>query len=220
MSREYPSNWRAAEQALQRRTRPPKWLSIPRGARQAPLPTMRLALAALALAATFGLSLGFGSFMPNPGRQEERDRCVAAAAGDVAQTMAKHAIREFLLDNGKRDLGELYDLRTYTNASGVVHYPYVFSKTLAHDPTTGFPAKADVDRVLHFVSAPCTDNLDAIKLAPGHERKLEGVATVWNRNPVGADPPEMAFPIWYPIESAESAFEMAEVCAAHQLPRS
>ncbi|CAE7374206.1 unnamed protein product [Symbiodinium sp. CCMP2456] len=90
----------------------------------------------------------------------------------------------------------------------------MFSKTLAHDPETGFPTKKHVDRVLAAEKEPTSSNLDAIVLSDSEHRvrKLEGLTNSRSGSDMG-DPPEevVVCPYFYQIESGESAFEMAEV---------
>ena len=90
---------------------------------------------------------------------------------------------------GFQDEGLYYDLRTYSR-NGTVFYPWVYSKTLAHDELTGFPRKADVDLVLAAEKRPTQSNLDAIMLSdsPNRVRKLEGLTNTRNKNDIGALP--------------------------------
>lgn len=129
--------------------------------------------------------------------------------GDSAEVMTGTGFKRDFQDEGL-----YYDLRTYTR-NGTVFYPWMFSKTLAHDEQTGFPTKEDVDRVLAAEKKPTQGNLDAIVLSdsPNRVRKLEGLTNTRNKNDIGALPESAVFPFFYPIDSAESAFEMAEVYA-------
>ncbi|KAG8457542.1 hypothetical protein KFE25_004178 [Diacronema lutheri] len=118
--------------------------------------------------------------------------------------------------------GRHWDLRTYTEpTSGRRLYPYVFAKTLAHDERTGFSDADDVDTLLRAIRCMSREALDGIRLfdgvdganAPLRVRKLTGVPTGYSYNLMGCAVQTPHLYHLYPIDSAASAFEMAEVYA-------
>ncbi|CAE7563367.1 unnamed protein product [Symbiodinium pilosum] len=110
-----------------------------------------------------------------------------------------------------KDNGMNYDLRNYTDEDGTVYLPWMFSKTLEHDPKTGFAKKSDIDLVLAAETDPTLDNVESIVLSSNTVRKLEGLTTTRNRNDLGKPPQLVEYPFFYEIDTEESAFEMAEV---------
>jgi hypothetical protein len=111
------------------------------------------------------------------------------------------------------DVGEHWDLRTYKAADGTNFYPYVFSKTFSHNADHGFPMKRDVDTMLEFVRNPSLSALDGIRLHDDRVRRLEGIPSQLNFNFLGADASMPRFHFFYPVDSAQHAFQMAEVYA-------
>ena len=108
--------------------------------------------------------------------------------------------------------GKYYDLRVYTDAEGTDWYPYVFGKTLQHDPTTGFVKKVDVDKIITALQTRTLESLEDIPRAQNAGRNLEGVFTSLSYVPRGFSPAiaDITAP-FNKIESVGSAFEMAEV---------
>ena len=66
----------------------------------------------------------------------------ARGASGRASVVCQYGIRyrKLFKDNGMN-----YDLRNYTDEDGTVYLPWMFSKTLEHDPKTGFAKKSDID---------------------------------------------------------------------------
>ncbi|KAJ1618448.1 phosphatidic acid phosphatase type 2/haloperoxidase [Pavlovales sp. CCMP2436] len=110
--------------------------------------------------------------------------------------------------------GQHWDLRTWKQPSdNKLFYPWVFSKTLKHDAATGLPLVKDVTTLLAAVQCPSAASVAAIKLNPLSRRKLEGIVNSADYTMLGGDPRALHPPIVWPIDSAERAFEMAEVYA-------
>lgn len=113
--------------------------------------------------------------------------------------------------------GSEWDVRTYTDAAGRDYYPWLFSKTFAHDADTGFALKDDVDSLLLALQCPSERTIGEIRLnaAPERTRKLEGVIGGTDFNTMGDDPARVEMAEFEPfaIDSARAAFEMAEVYA-------
>jgi len=108
--------------------------------------------------------------------------------------------------------GKFYDKRIYVDAaSNIEYYPYMFSKTLEHDTMTGFPRKADVDKILDALNEGTIAKLDDIPQATGATRKLEGVYCGYSFNLVGTDPSVMEPSNFYHVDTEAGSFEMAEV---------
>ena len=104
-----------------------------------------------------------------------------------------------------------YDLTTYVDSSGVKFYPYMFSKTLEHDPVTGYPKKDDVDKILDALRLGTKDSLDLIKRHPQATRKLEGVLAHNSVNMIGLTSSAVKPTEILQIDSIGAGFEMAEV---------
>ena len=106
--------------------------------------------------------------------------------------------------------GSLYDLRTVT-IGGVQYYPFVFSKSLPHDPTTGFVKKMDADKMIRAIQTGLPEDRANVVLSPDADRKLVSLNDGLSVSLVAADP--RAFPIGehHDIGSKEQMFEMMEV---------
>ena len=109
------------------------------------------------------------------------------------------------------DDGKYFDKRVYVDTAGNVFYPYMFSKTLEHDPDTGFPLASDVDKILEAINEGTIASLDAIPQADGCTRKLEGVLASSSFNLMGTDSSVYSPPAFYHVDTEEGSFEMAEV---------
>ena len=109
--------------------------------------------------------------------------------------------------------GEFYDRRVYFDGQDE-YYPYMFSKTLPHNVDTGFPLKADVDKLLVALEEGDESSLSEVPMYPGSLRKLEGIAASHSFNLMGTDAsvPYIASKT-YPVDSVQGVFEMAEVYA-------
>jgi hypothetical protein len=116
-------------------------------------------------------------------------------------------------DQTHNDFEEGYDTRTYyDSATQTVYYPWIHSKGLTHDATTGFPTKDDVDLLLEARSKATTQAVDSIPLSGGATRKIRNILVGHNYNLIGTDPsPTLNVIVKPAIDSNESAFEMAEV---------
>lgn len=116
-------------------------------------------------------------------------------------------------DEKHNDFGEGYDLRTYYDSgTQQVYYPWIHSKGLTHNATTGWPLKADVDLLLQARSKATSEAVDAIPLSGGATRKIQNILCSHNFNIIGTDPSPTLDSVSKPaIDSNESAFEMAEV---------
>jgi hypothetical protein len=113
-------------------------------------------------------------------------------------------------------MGRAWDLRTWTRASdGAVFYPYVFSKTLAHDAATGLPLARDVKAMLDAVQCPSAESIAQIPLHPLSARKLEGINNCQVTTLMGGEQLSFKMPDHYihAVDSLEHAFEMAELYA-------
>ena len=76
--------------------------------------------------------------------------------------------------------GSAYELTVYNNGTHDL-CPYLFSKTLEHDPVTSFPLCSHVRKILEAVSdTPDAEKLQAIPQAPGCQKQLEGPQTSWD----------------------------------------
>jgi hypothetical protein len=121
------------------------------------------------------------------------------------------------VDAGGLDwMGRSWDLRTWTRASdGAVFYPYVFSKTLPHDNATGLPLARDVDALLDAVQCPSAASIGSVALDARSARMLEGLTNCHVHSLMGGEQSSLAMPSHYihAVDSAEQAFEMAEVYA-------
>jgi hypothetical protein len=107
---------------------------------------------------------------------------------------------------------EYYDRRVYFD--GVYeYYPYVFSKCLPHDQTTGFVKKQDADKLIDAWKNGDKESLDAIILSEDSTRKPEGVAASQSFQMMGTDSTVYAIEGIHSVDSDEAAFEQAEVYA-------
>ena len=136
------------------------------------------------------------------------------------EKQAVTTLKAKLLRDAKNDFNQLhndfsegYDTRTYyDSATQTIYYPWIHSKGLNHDATTGFPTKEDVDLLLQARSKATSTAVDAIPLSGGATRKIRNILVGHNFNLIGTDPSPTLNAIVKPaIDSNESAFEMAEV---------
>jgi hypothetical protein len=136
------------------------------------------------------------------------------------EKQAVTTLKAKLLREGKSDFDQLhndfeegYDLRTYyDSATQTVYYPWIHSKGLTHNATTGFPTQADVDLLLEARNKGTTEAVDAIPLSGAAIRKIRNILVGHNFNLIGTDPsPTLNVIVKPSVDSNESAFEMAEV---------
>jgi|TARA_B110000259_G_scaffold160983_1_gene184804 hypothetical protein len=106
-----------------------------------------------------------------------------------------------------------YDTRVYISSNGDAFYPYMFSKTLEHDTTTGFPLKDDVDKIIEALNEGTEESLDAIPQSASSTRRLEGVLSCSSFNLMGTDSVVYAPTNFFHVDTEEGSFEMAEVYA-------
>ena len=122
------------------------------------------------------------------------------------------AARNDFKNNNLNSLGEFYDLRTYYNPDNKqLYYPWIFSKTLTHDSDTGFPLKADVDKVLHAYKLSTPDALNQIVQSNVNQRKFENLTAGQSFNLIGCDSTVSIMTNMIPVENNGSIFEMTEV---------
>ena len=107
--------------------------------------------------------------------------------------------------------GKNYDLTIYTDSNGDIFYPYIFSKTLEHDPVTGFAKKVDIDRIFNALTEGTSESVEAIQQSSTATRKLEGVIASSSFNLIGTDTAVFGPSAFLPLASEGGAFEMAEV---------
>jgi hypothetical protein len=66
-----------------------------------------------------------------------------------------------------------FDRRVYFDPeSQTEYYPWMFSKTLEHDPTTGFPKKEDVEKIVDGWKYADQQHLDAVPKSSVISRRL------------------------------------------------
>jgi len=107
--------------------------------------------------------------------------------------------------------GSGYELLVYNNGTHDL-CPYVFSKTLEHDPVTSFPLCSHVGKLIEAVSNPPTaESFNAIPLAPGSKKQLEGPQTSWDSVLMCSPATTHAEPT--NVTDPEFGFEIAEVYA-------
>jgi hypothetical protein len=127
-------------------------------------------------------------------------------------------VESYLRVHGKFDqrtniFGQYYENDIYTDADGNEFYPWMFSKTLMHDPATGFAKKSDIDDVTKAILSGTATNLDSINTVG--QRKMEGPQTVLSFNLIGNDSLMHDFPgtAYATIDSKQHSFEIMEVYA-------
>lgn len=137
----------------------------------------------------------------------------AAAIGIRAQSSVQLRKDFETIENNEE---KYYDRRVYFDGTDE-YYPYMFSKTLEHDPVTGFPKKADVESVVRGWKVADEDALTNIatstSVADADRRKLENVAASQSFNMEGTDAIVPKAAEFFAIESPKGVFEMAEVYA-------
>ena len=107
-----------------------------------------------------------------------------------------------------------YDDRTYMDPNtGIEYVPWMFSKTLEHDPVTGFAKKADVQRIVDAWEKGTKESNEMIPQSSVNTLKIENPQTSNSFNLMGMDPtiacivPE----IFTQVDSEAGFFEMMEV---------
>tara|TARA_Y100000389_G_C17446160_1_gene511740 strand:+ start:408 stop:2036 length:1629 start_codon:yes stop_codon:yes gene_type:complete len=138
--------------------------------------------------------------------------CAKGPATQIRRESTLRLVKEF--DEEHTPQGAFWDNRTYTDSSGKVLMPYVFSKTLAHDPTTGFPCYDDVETMKDALRKGTKDSVNAIQQSGTTVRKLEGVISQNSYNLIGTDSsvPKVTNPSMRNVVDSEAGlFEMAEV---------
>lgn len=123
--------------------------------------------------------------------------------------------RDHISERSNEVFGEYFDKTEYTDANGVVFYPYMFSKTLEHDAETGFAKKADVQKVVKALETGTVEDLNAICRDPDSSRLIEGPHTALSQNLQGPDSASVTARNFHflQIDSKKLAFEMMEVYA-------
>tara|TARA_Y100000389_G_scaffold190855_1_gene216213 strand:- start:11481 stop:13133 length:1653 start_codon:yes stop_codon:yes gene_type:complete len=111
-------------------------------------------------------------------------------------------------------MGEYYDYRIYTDSHGEQFTPWIFSKSLLHDSTTGFPKKDDVDTIINAIDKGTEESLNNIQQNTVAVRKLENVIGQKSYNLIGTDSsvPVVTKPkTRNEVDSVAGLFELAEV---------
>lgn len=112
-----------------------------------------------------------------------------------------------------RKRGAFYDLSVYNDGSDD-YYPYVFAKTMTHDPTTGFIKKADGDKLITAVKINTQENLEAVPRDPGATRKFEAIQASNGQINEGGQAYSFDFDAsGYGMDTERHMFEMMEVYA-------
>lgn len=109
-----------------------------------------------------------------------------------------------------------FDERVYYDSSTKKEYvPWLFSKGLTHDATTGFAEKNAVKSILNAVKEGTLTTENAIQLDSNSVRKIEGVYNGKSFSLMANDPSVFSLDssLYYPIDSAKAMFEMMEVYA-------
>jgi hypothetical protein len=144
-------------------------------------------------------------------KQVNKQRSSFVAAKQMKIKSINQLSKDYDTNNVPLD-GKYYDQRIYVDAAtNIEYYPYMFSKTLEHDTMTGFPKKADVDKILDALNEGTVAKLDDIPQATGATRKLEGVYCGYSFNLVGTDPSVLEPSNFYDVDTEAGSFEMAEV---------
>ena len=81
-----------------------------------------------------------------------------------AVTLRDEFLRRAGDDTSGNTDGRHYDMRTLTS-NGERFYPFVFSKTLAHDPLTGLALDSDVNVMIKAVTEATPATMDALSAA-------------------------------------------------------
>lgn len=119
---------------------------------------------------------------------------------------------------------EFYDNRAYYNsATSTEYWPWMYSKALAHDSTTGFPQKGHVETITTAVDTGTLGDENSIALDSNAVRKIEGVYNGKAFSLLGGDPSVFSIDssLYYPIDSRKTMFEMMEVyarCVLRDMP--
>lgn len=115
---------------------------------------------------------------------------------------------------------KFFDRRVYFDGTDE-YYPYMFSKTLEHDATTGFPKKADVETIVKAWREADSASLEGLatstSITDENRRKIEGVAASQSFNLIGTGNSVPTADNFYTIESPKGVFEMGEVYAMQLL---
>ena len=107
--------------------------------------------------------------------------------------------------------GSGYERTVYNNGTHDL-CPYLFSKTLEHDPVTSFPLCSHVQKIVEAVSTPPrAEMFTAIPRAPGSVQKLEGPQTSWDSMLMTS--PAATSATAKKLTDPEFGFEIAEVFA-------
>ena len=107
-----------------------------------------------------------------------------------------------------------YDTRTYLDEStGIEYLPWMFSKTLEHDPVTGFAKKKDVVKIVEAWEKGTIVANDMIPQSSMNTMKLENPQTSNSFNLMGNDPTISCLTKdrWTDVDSEAGYFEMMEV---------
>lgn len=105
------------------------------------------------------------------------------------------------------------DQRIYTDPNtGMVFYPYVFSKTLTHNSTTGFALKSDVDDMISAIKDRSASSLAQIRQDPASVRPFVNLMAGSNFSLIGIDAQATRTQVKRPLADSERGmFELAEV---------
>jgi len=119
------------------------------------------------------------------------------------------------LEKSTSNTGSLWDLRTVNMKEGdktVEYYPFVFSKTLPHHPTTGFVKKDDADKLIDAIKDGSVGNRAEVIQHPNNTRRLVSVNDGLSHTLMGGDPRlQNIDDTFLPVSSKSNMFEMMEV---------
>ncbi|KAJ1630382.1 phosphatidic acid phosphatase type 2/haloperoxidase [Pavlovales sp. CCMP2436] len=152
-------------------------------------------------------------------RQQSKSlSCASDAHEEMRDESTKMMIDSMDTSGHVQYTGQHWDMRSWRRPNDKqLFYPWVFSKTLKHDAATGLPSVQNVTTLLAAVQCPSAASVAAIVLNPLSQRKLEGIVGGFDFTMMGGDPRAPHSPIVWPVDSAEHAFEMAEVYAMQLL---
>ncbi|KAJ1630391.1 phosphatidic acid phosphatase type 2/haloperoxidase [Pavlovales sp. CCMP2436] len=144
--------------------------------------------------------------------------CASDAHEEMRDESTKMMIDSMDTSGHVQYTGQHWDMRSWRRPNDKqLFFPWVFSKTLKHDAATGLPSVQNVTTLLAAVQCPSAASVAAIALNPLSQRKLEGIVGGFDFTMMGGDPRAPHTPIVWPVDSAEHAFEMAEVYAMQLL---
>lgn len=117
------------------------------------------------------------------------------------------------------NLGDYWNTCCFYDTNTIkTYYPWIFSKCLEHNCTTGMACEEDIDKLLDAIKCPTEDNINCLNLSSTHTKKIVGLTSPHSSNLIGCNPNILNSPnnCNFDVDDIRFAFEMLEVYAQNE----